>query len=227
MQYPVLLTRERSKAEGFRDQLIAAGLDADQVYVSPTMGIEYVPIDLPEFECAVLTSGHGVSALPKGFDAAGRSALCVGQRTTAAAQARGFDAECAGPKAQDLLTRLLESPMEKALYLRGEHVSLDLAALVQNLKQAVIYRQPAQDLTVSAKNLLDGGTPVVLPLFSARSAAYLVDQLTDVGAHVAVCISETVGALCRARGFKAILISSQPNANAMADAVYKAAYREV
>lgn len=227
MQYPVLLTRERSKAEGFRNQLTAMGLGADQVYVSPTMGIEYMPVDLPEFECAVFTSGHAISALPKGFDAAGKRALCVGQRTAAAAQERGFSAKCVGPTAQDLLTDLQESPIEKALYLRGKHISLDLSAQVQNLKQAVIYRQPAKDLTVSAKNLLDGGTPVVLPLFSARSAAYLMDQLTDVGGHVAVCISETVGTLCKARGFKTVLISSQPDAIAMADAVYRTAYREV
>ena len=75
------------------------------------------------------------------------------------------------------------------LYCRGVHVSTDLAAALQAkgcvTDEAVVYNQRSRPLTNAARQILTGRQPVVLPLFSARSAL-LVQSATPITAPLTV-----------------------------------------
>jgi uroporphyrinogen-III synthase len=174
----LLLTRPDGAARRFLADCEAAAGAPLPAILSPVMEIRPVEVHLAQRPAAlILTSENGASRAGQ-LKLAPLDAWCVGPRTTAVARARGFSARDAGPDAEALLRALLlERPPGLLLHLRGIHARGDLARRLRDngleVTEAVAYRQDAQFPTSEARAALDGAGPLVVPLFSPRSAALL------------------------------------------------------
>ncbi|MGV6838754.1 MAG: uroporphyrinogen-III synthase, partial [Planktomarina sp.] len=136
---------------------------------------------------------------------------------TQAAQMRGFDAVCLGRNVQELIAHWPDLTGQ-IVYFRGAHVTTDLAKALggrANLKNVTLYAQNTIPLTPAAMAFLQREQNVVLPLFSARSAKVLLPQTKAPDAHIAVCISEKVAAVCKEYGITRVHVAQAPNAAAM------------
>ncbi len=162
----VLLTRPKPASLRF-----AASLSdlAVEVVISPILRIVPVAHDgdrLSQARGLVFTSAHAVAAAGAGR---GRPAICVGPATASAARDAGF-AVTEGPGDAAGMMPLLAGLGPGWLHPHGAHV-----ARVLPVPGMVVYDQLAQPLNDAARALLDTDAPVVLPLFSPRSARLLAD----------------------------------------------------
>jgi len=216
----ILMTRPREASERFLAALRARRLAMGRAVISPAISIERLdaPVDLDGFEGVIVTSSNalaGVSAGP------GLTAWCVGDTTAEAAARAGFDAVSAGGTVDDLLHLVAEAkPRGPLLYLRGRHVSSDLAGRLSatdvNVVEYVVYDQKACAPTNEALALLSGGETVILPLFSPRAARIVAEWAADAAAPVtAVAMSDAV-----AEGWGgAAHVAARPTVEAMVSAV--------
>jgi len=215
----ILMTRSREASERFLAALSARRLATGRAVISPAISIEGLnaPVDLDGFGGVIVTSSNalaGVSAGP------GLTAWCVGDTTAEAAARAGFDAVSAGGTVDDLLHLLAEAKRGPLLYLRGRHVSSDLAGRLSatdvNVVEYVVYDQKACAPTDEALALLSGGETVILPLFSPRAARIVAEWAADAAAPVtAVAMSDAV-----AEGWGgAAHVAARPTVEAMVSAV--------
>ncbi len=169
---PVLITRPQPQAGRLADALRHQGA---QVVVSPLMRAVFPPVDLPpgRFRAIILTSEAGAMAAAPLCADLPAPAFCVGERTAEVARAGGFDARSLGATAAEMLPALA-TQTGPFLYLRGREASVDVAAALRArgevAESAVVYAQEPAPLTDEARALLQTPGPVVLPLYSARSA---------------------------------------------------------
>jgi uroporphyrinogen-III synthase len=166
---------------------LAAALPGLPVVTAPVMEITATgaAVDLGRYAGVILTSANGVA---EGPDLHGIRAYCVGKRTAEAARACGAEVALVARDAADLVARFEGGG--PVLHLRGEHARGDIAERLSSAgietHEAVVYRQDARPLTAEAKALIEGEAPVVLPLYSPRSAALVAAQLARVGPLVQV-----------------------------------------
>lgn len=159
---PLLLTRPAPDSRRF-----AALLPGWPVVISPILRIVPVPHDaaaLAQAPGLVFTSAHAVAAAGPGQ---GRPAICVGGRTAQVAQAAGFRVT-AGNGFADSLLPLIEAADTPLIHPHGRHLARRLP-----VPGVVVYDQQALPLSVQARALLAGPGPVILPVFSPRSAQLL------------------------------------------------------
>jgi len=199
MPLSILITRPRPAADQFARDLRAAVGPGVPVLVSPVMRIETetgAAPDLSGVRTLILTSAHAgpLDTVAMRPDV---TCYCVGAATAAAARAKGVRAIEAGGTVERLLERLADdAPPGPIHYLRGAHVSADLAGILAqaglDVTQTIVYRQVEVPLDAGARDLLGGSAPVILPLFSARSAR-LVFSVGPVRAPLLVAaISDSV-----------------------------------
>lgn len=221
---PVLLTRPQAQGDRFAADLVARFGDRIAITTSPLIAPAFLTPDIPPrpYTALIFTSETAVTSarvpnLPS-------RAYCVGDRTAAAATAAGFAAQSAQGDAAALIA-LIRSSAEVGplLHLRGADTRGDIAATLTAAgiptDQAITYDQRPQPLTPEAKSLLDGQTPVLLPLFSPRTA----ELLAALGpfraplwlAALSPAVAEAAAPLRPARSMTA----SAPNAAALLTAV--------
>lgn len=178
MTFAILITRPQPAASKFAARVRARLGPDTPVVVSPLMRRVCVPGALPDlsgYTALVLTSAEAVPALADRTEARNLRCYCVGEATAEAARRAGLAAIDGGGTAERMLARLrTNAPQGRLLYLRGVHVARDLAqeltAAGLPTDEAIVYRQEAQALSAEAGELLAGAAPVILPLFSPRSA---------------------------------------------------------
>lgn len=225
MTVSILVTRPRPAADRFADR-VRDRLGKDYpVVVSPLIGIETIEDAVQavtRFGALVITSAHAVPVLAGLEGASDRPCYCVGAATACAARAAGLDPIDGGGTAEMLLRRIVaDAPRGPILYLRGEHVASDLARGLSDAgletHQAIVYRQLPRPLSGAARKLLSGAAPVVVPLFSPRTAR-LFFETVDLRAPLLVAtISRNVAANVPA-GVQCH-IACRPDADAMLEAV--------
>ena len=218
----LLLTRPRAGSEAFLAALRAI-VPVPHVVVSPVIRI--VPSGLkPDFSGqagVILTSANAARSIEA---ANGLPAYCVGQRTTEVASAQGFQARFCGENADALVASLLDlRPPAPLVHLRGDHARGDIAARLTEggvpTSEAVLYRQEACALTDEARALLDGEGPVILPLFSPRSADIVAGQLRPKAPVDVVAISRAVADHAGALTPRRIIIAATPDQMAVCQEV--------
>ncbi len=180
----VLLTRPRVQSQEFRDRLGVC-----DVVISPILEIRPLPfsVDLDAYELLLFSSKNAVRIAGDSLNLAGKRAVAVGQKSANVATGLGMRAVTAGGDADALVATVnTMRPKGKVLFLRGKHSRGDVA---QRLKchgietdSIVIYDQEAQELTQQARAVLSGERPVVIPLFSPRSAALVAKEVNSCGA---------------------------------------------
>ena len=215
-QVPILLTRPRDAAERFEARLRAEGIMAP-VVISPVLRIVPRVAQVPsEMRGAIFTSKNGVAAV-EGDDL---PAWCVGAATAEAARARGWRAVAAEGDAEALIRRILaDAPEGPLVHFRGAHARGDVAARLERAgietREAVVYAQEAEPLSDEAITLLAREKPLVLPLFSPRSAA----QVAKAGPFRAplhiIAISDAVAREVASLSPASLRVSKAPDAESM------------
>ncbi len=221
---PVLLmTRPETASRRFLDLLPAELLQHLRVIEAPLMQITPLsgPLKLSRVATVIFTSGEGVR-VASDKTTVRLPARCVGERTTAAANAAGWQASCAGETAEDLVACLIaEPPQGSLLHLHGEHTRGDV---VGRLVKAglpctgqMIYRQVLLPLTDEAKQVLRAQAPLLVPLFSPRTAAHFASLCPNAAHLTLIAMSEAVVEALPRLHCEALHVSKAPTASAMAE----------
>ncbi|SDH37199.1 uroporphyrinogen-III synthase [Alloyangia pacifica] len=185
----LLLTRPRAASERFAAELAGAGVTGFVPLVSPLIEIETTG-PLPEMAGItglVFTSANGVRAYTELGGPVLPLCYAVGEATARAARDAGLAPRVAQGDAETLLALVLsERPGGRLLHLRGTHARGDLAARLtsagQPCAEVVVYDQPTRPLCAAAISALRGQIPVVVPLFSPRSARIFAVAARNVNA---------------------------------------------
>lgn len=225
----ILITRPEPQASRFATALAEFRAGGIRLVVAPLMAPEFLVPPLPErrdFTALVLTSETGARAAARlrtmGWTLPER-AFCVGDRTAAAAADAGFAATSAGGDARDLVALIRGSAGTGALlYLHGRHRAADVGRSLpeREITSIAVYVQRALPLAPAARALLDGAHPVVLPLFSPRSARLFVAAAGTVAAPLfPVAISENARRALPPALAARTLVATCPDATAMMDAI--------
>ncbi len=225
---PVLLTRPEEQSLAFAAALNVRFGDRLRCIVAPLMAPRFLSPQVPEghFDAVILTSSSAVDAARKLGVPLPTRAFCVGTRTADAARAAGFVATSADGDAGDLVAAILSDPPKgRLLHLRGHDSTGDVAERLTahgiTTIPIIIYRQDPQPLTAEATGLLQNAAPVILPIFSPRSAVLLAAALpTTTRAHLHLAaISGSVAKAAAGMPHAALVIARQPDADSMLDAV--------
>jgi uroporphyrinogen-III synthase len=224
---PVLLTRPLAQAQEFAAALTDRFGPEVCPLIVPLMAPEVLTPPLPRgpFAGVIFTSATGVLAAGAWPDLP-RRAWCVGDRTAAEARKSGFDARSAGGDAAALVAAIrADPPQGRLLHLRGEDARGDIAATLTAdgiaTDEVIVYRQVPQPVTAAALALLQGDGPVILPLFSPRSATLFVQAAGVVRAPLhLVAISREVPATELPHA--SLTVAGQPDGPGMLDAVGRA-----
>ncbi len=203
----LLLTRPGDDSER-----TAARIGAD-VIVAPILQI--VPVDhdgaaLAQAPGLVFTSAHAVASAGRGR---GRPAICVGERTGQVARDAGF-AVIQGAGTADSLVPLIAASPVPLVHPHGRHLAQRLA-----VPGVVVYDQRPQPLTARARAALMGVRPVVVPVYSPRSARLLAGMAAGARAPLwLVAISDAAAAAWTAPAARRA-VADQPSGRAMDAAI--------
>jgi len=203
----LLLTRPGDDSER-----TAARIGAD-VIVAPILQI--VPVDhdgaaLARAPGLVFTSAHAVASAGPGR---GRPAICVGERTGQVARDAGF-AVIQGAGTADSLVPLIAASPVPLVHPHGRHLAQRLA-----VPGIVVYDQRPQPLTARARAALMGARPVVVPVYSPRSARLLAGMAAGARAPLwLVAISDAAAAAWTAPAARRA-VADQPSGRAMDAAI--------
>lgn len=228
---PVLVTRPIAEAQAFVLDLGRRFGPGVRPILAPLMATDHLTPVLPPgpFAGVIFTSAAAVeAALRMGADLP-NDAWCVGRKTADRATAAGFRAHSADGDADALvMTILADKPQGRLLHLRGEEVRGAVAerlisAGIETVS-AVVYRQAAQPLSAEGAAVLACEGPVILPLFSPRSAALFRAAMprNSLATLILVAMSGTVADAARPIPHLVLFTAAEPTAKAMLDACSKA-----
>lgn len=226
-----LLTRPLAQSERFATQLRARfGVDV-QVVISPLMDTGFLTPAFPDPRPSALifTSETGVAGFVQHPDRPAdlpQTAYCVGNRTAQAAKAAGLKPISADGDATALIALIAQSGVPgPLLHLCGQQTRGDIAGQLTDAGHPttalVLYEQRPKSFTPQALSLLSGKRPVVVPLFSPRSAALFLAQLAQTPVQaplVYAALSQAVAAPLTAQE-GAACIAAKPTADALIDAL--------
>lgn len=219
----ILVTRPDPDAEATAKALTKiTGLTA---VISPLIEVTTTgPLpDLTRIRQLIFTSRNAVRAY-RDLNGPSLPAICVGEATAQDARAAGMDARSLGGDAEALIRALIrEKPEGPLLHLRGETIRTDLTRPLGNAgietRQTVIYRQTLKDLTDDARALLADRRPVIVPLYSPRTAARLAETTQPRAPLYIVAMSEAVARAAAPLTARDTIIAEAPDAPAMIRAV--------
>lgn len=226
----LLLTRPEPQSRRFASE-VRERVDALDVLVAPVLDIRQIAFRAPAEAPAglIFTSENGVEAFSAQSDLRALPVWCVGARTADAARARGFDdvtsAADDGGDAEGLLRLLLrQRPEGRLLHLRGAHARGDLAPRLTAAgipcDATVVYDQVALPLSDTALRCLRGQRPVILPLFSPRTALLCARNAeTSTTALWPVAISAAAAKAWQDIRPEEPVIAARPDSAAMLDAL--------
>jgi len=178
----LLLTRPETASLRFAEQ-VRAVLGDMPVLIAPILAPEFRAADLPErFDGLIFSSETGVEGFCRLHSCRALTAWCVGPRTADCARRAGFAVIEAGGDARALASRIMaDMPRGLLLHARGADTTGTLAEDLRRagllVAGAVVYAQIAQPLSSAARHLMMGAAPILLPVFSPRTAQVLLAEL--------------------------------------------------
>lgn len=216
----VILTRPRAASEAFKADL-EPSLAGVSILMSPLL--EIVPtdysVDLTGYFGVIFTSTNGVL---HGGPPSDVPAFCVGNATTELAVQHGWNAQTLGETSQDLIAALKDlRPQVPLLHIGGRHrrgdVATHLARSGISTDTIDVYDQRLKPLSNEAKLVLRGEKPVIVPLFSPRTAGQFAAE-ADIKAPVHfVAISDSVLAEVATLPYVSQHVSSAPDAKSVSE----------
>lgn len=225
----LLLTRPALQSDRFAQEAAQRfGPDLD-VLVSPV--IEIAPTnpvpDLTGFAGLIFTSENAVRIFGQTGRGRDLPAWCVGARTARAAKHLGLDARSADGNIDDLIALIASgAPAGPLLHLHGRYragaLEPALSALGVSVTSVELYDQTAVSLSQDAKIWLGGSDPLLLPVFSPRSARLLGRDLARAQAPLLIAaMSPAVAAAIPVQSEHRIRMAERPDSDAMLDALEK------
>ena len=219
----LLLTRPEGRNAAISEGIAAKWDGPLQVVTSPLLKISFVASTPPDADALIFTSVNGVDAAVHMGLPSGQTAWCVGGRTAEAAKAAGF-AVLTGPgDAQGLIDDITSAqPSGRLAHIRGRHtrgsVAETLTAAGLNCADVVAYDQVPIDLSEDALLALTGEIPVILPLFSPRTASILIEQGPFRAAVHVVAMSDAVAEVAAGMQKVALKVAKRPDAASVVEA---------
>lgn len=219
------MTRPRAQSIGFVDALPGGLAERLAPIISPL--IEIAPLDaavsVEPHDAVIFTSTNGVDCASPGQ---GQTAYCVGPATTQAALQKGWYARQCGETSAELVAYLKKlHPETRIWHLAGVHtrgsVAQKLCDSGINVSHIPLYDQATPPLTVEALNVLKAEKPVILPLFSPRTATQFARQAPAATGVHAISISEAVAENIARMQMETQVIAGRPNAGSMVEAIEK------
>lgn len=223
----LIVTRPAGQSASFA-AAIAALWDAPlRVILSPLLEIVCLAPQMEQPDAVIFTSANGVDAAGSLGLRAGLTAWCVGEKTADVARQAGFDPVTGPGDAAGLTRAILDAaPQGRLAHIRGRHARGDIAATLNNAglhcADVIAYDQRPLPLTTEAQAALAGTEPVILPLFSPRSATILAEQGPFRAPVYLVAISK--GALDGVEGLQVsgFRLAARPDNDAMTKATIAA-----
>lgn len=224
----LLLTRPREASQRFVDGLAPTIRNRLDIVISPLL--EIVPLD--EDVCfdgvggLILTSANGVAAATRVGAPAEIPCYCIGPETTRAARDVGRDATFLGGNADELVSGLPElQPKLPLLHLSGRHrrgsIAARLTAAGWSTSEKAVYDQRLLPLTMQAVNLLNNDRPIVVPIFSPRTARQFADLHHGRAPLFIAALSRAVAEPLRSLNHRVLEVCEQPDAGTMRSLVEK------
>lgn len=222
----LLMTRPHPAAERFVAGLPAALRVQLTVIHAPLLEIVPLAVAVPDegLRGVIFTSANGVEAAARAGAPTGLPAYCVGEQTAEAARVAGWPPRVTCPDAEHLIAALLRlRPEAPLLHLRGVHARGDIAGRLTaggiETRALPVYDQRLLPLTAQARAALAATGPVIVPLFSPRTAR----QFADIGGGSAplylAAISPAAAEAVENMHPAALIVAGHPDAAAMAAAV--------
>lgn len=215
----LLLTRPRAVSEMFAKQ-VQDTVGPLQVLIASLIEIELLKIHAaPDAQTIVFTSRNGVLAWERAELPTEARCYCVGQATADAARALGFEPYVSGGTVEHLANDLKNAALlGEVLHVHGEHTRGDLVERLNanglNVRGLIAYKQHLLELSENAQNLLLGGAPVIVPLFSPRTAAQFA-KTGPYGSQVdVIAISNSAAQACPGAH-----VAPSPNVDGMITAI--------
>ena len=226
MQPTILITRPEDSAISFASRVRARLGCGVRVVLSPLMQIEYqgsLP-PLAGVRTLIFTSQHGVQAFAALTDQRDFDCYAVGNATADVARQLGLRIKSCQGDGQGLIAQVIaDNAAVRCLHIRGEHAAVDIAKLLNQAgietDTAILYRQIGLALEPQAAELLRGEKPVILPLFSPRSAKLFFQQFQPGAPLMVAAISEQVAQTVRETSVSALRVATRPDADAMLEAI--------
>jgi uroporphyrinogen-III synthase len=186
----ILLTRPQAQSERFAAAL-QQKMQGLEVVIAPLMAAKFLlpEVALRNWRAIILTSETGAEAAGR-MAAEGavlpKLAYCVGDRTAFAAREAGFTASSAQGDAtalaDDLVRRKVGGPL---LHLRGKATRGDVVTRLMSAgieaESLVCYEQASLQADLGLIAVLHQTRPILIPLFSPRSAELFCEQVALVG----------------------------------------------
>ena len=228
---PLLLTRPDPQGGDFALAVQDRFGDAVQIIKTPLLAPRFYAPALPTrpFAGLILTSQTGVEAylrLDVATDALPRNVYCVGSRTADAARTAHLNPVMIAPDAAGLTAALKAHPPQgPLLHLRGRdtrgNISHHLNMARIDTVETIVYAQEVQRLTLQAGSALREKNPVLVPLFSPRSAAIFFAEMVRSGGISPLFVAAMSGAVAlELRPLNAhVRMAETPDATAMLDVV--------
>ena len=183
---PLLLTRPEAQGADFAKRLSIRFGNTVKIIKTPLLAPRFLSPALPAgpFSALILTSQTGVEGYLR-LGAARhlpRQVYCVGERTASAARAAQLVPVSIADDAASLILQIKAlQPEGTLLHLRGREVRGNIGALLLSAgidtKEAEIYAQDPLALTAAAAETLLTPAPVLVPLFSPRTAAIFTAEM--------------------------------------------------
>ncbi len=222
----ILLTRPLAQSQRFARDLRRAVPMPLRITISPLMTPVLMPDAVPMDHVAALifTSETGVQAYAAQKLRIAPMAFCVGDRTARAARDLGLGVISADGDAEALIALIRsQPPAGPLLHLRGKDARGDIAprltAAGVQTGAAIIYDQQPCPLTPAARRLLRGKTPVIVPLFSPRSARLFVASGEPVAPLRIVALSRAVADAVDPVFATEVVIAQHPTSDAVLAAI--------
>lgn len=212
----LVLTRPQADSERFL-AAVEAEFGSVKAVISPVIEVVSLPVEMPSYDEVILTSANGAAEAKRLGVKAGTRAWCVGQRTAKLAFEAGLEPISADGNADDLVELIQSQRTGTLCHIRGVHsrgqVAARLIAQGRVCKEVIAYDQRDIPPTKAALEALQGTDPIVLPLFSPRSAL-LIPAVQQAPVHV-IAMSSAVAAEVADLGADTVTIAENPNFEAM------------
>lgn len=222
------MTRPRAASERFVAQLPTRTRSRVTVIHSPLLDIRPLPVQVVTtgVRGLIFTSANAVNAAASmGVDQR-LPAFCVGPATTGTAKGAGWQAQMVGGTAEELVAALLQlRPESPLLHLRGEHSRGNIAERLTELGlttlEQPVYQQRLLPLTEEASEAASGSSPIIVPIFSPRTARQFADVWTGSAPLWIAAISEATAEPLKSLGYERLRIAKEPTPKKMRKAVKK------
>ena len=228
VQPTVIITRPQAQAEAFAAALIAANGGDLPIVVAPLMQIDPVtPTAIGNPAHVIFTSMNGVQQAERVQVPKDAVAWCVGDQTTTAASNLGFAVRNAGGTSADLVRMMRAArPTGEIVHLRGAHATgriVDqLADAGLMVKAALVYAQTASVPPRALSDAVNGAAPLIIPLFSPRSADLLRQALTQPRPMTLIAMSRGVAEVATKSPAAEVITVNFPDKTRMITATLRA-----